>query len=266
VVIVDRPKEPKKKAAVFPIQGQIKLVLGKEVRLKAEGVDGNLEGTVDVRLKDTSDIKAFGEIRMVKGSYMLQGQKLNINRGRFIFNGPPDNPGLDVLALKNTRGGQSMGKKVEDVRAGIMVSGNFSKPVIRLYSQPPMSDTDILSYILFDQALSQSAGGQQNMAILGQAAKTLLGKMTKKGALPGILSPESLEVRTETTDSTQPNQQSLVTVGKYLDPRLYLGVGGSLFTSSYSVILRYSLTRNLEIETKGGTNSGGGIYFRMNFE
>jgi translocation and assembly module TamB len=267
VVIVDRPKEPKKKATVFPIQGQIKLVLGKDVRLKAEGLDGNLEGTVEVRLKDTSDIKAFGEIKMVKGSYMLQGQKLNITRGRFIFNGPPDNPGLDVLALKNTRGGQSMERRVEDVRAGIMVSGNFNKPVIRLYSQPPLPDTDILSYILFDQALSHSAGGQQNMAILGQAAKTLLGKMTKGGPLPGILSPETLEVRTETTtDSSQPNQQSLVTVGKYLDPRLYLGVGGSLFTSSYSVILRYSLTRNLEIETKGGTNSGGGIYFRMNFE
>jgi translocation and assembly module TamB len=262
VVIVDRPVEPKQKETVLPIQGQIRLVLGKEVRLKADGLEGNLEGTVDMRLKDSRDIKAFGEIKMVQGTYLLQGQKLTITRGRVIFNGPAENPGLDVLAIRRIRGVQSMEKWVDEVRAGFMVTGTLNKPLIRLYSQPPLSDTDIMSYILFGQATSQG-GGQQNMAVLGQAAKTLMGKVMKGGNVPGILNPDVLEVRSE---SSSDPAQSMLTVGKYLDPRLFLGVGGSLFSSSYAVILRYSLSRNLEIETKGGTSSGGGIYFRMNFE
>ena len=60
--------------------------------------------------------------------------------------------------------------------------------------------------------------------------------------------------------------RSIVTVGKYLDPRLYLGLGGSLFSNTYQVILRYALTPRLELETKGGTQSGGGIFFKVDFE
>jgi translocation and assembly module TamB len=58
----------------------------------------------------------------------------------------------------------------------------------------------------------------------------------------------------------------MVMVGKYLNPRLYLGLGGSLFSNTFQVILRYALTPRLELETRGGTQSGGGIFFRADFE
>jgi translocation and assembly module TamB len=52
----------------------------------------------------------------------------------------------------------------------------------------------------------------------------------------------------------------------YLDPRLYAGIGGSLFSKSYQVILRYSLTKHIEVETKAGTESGANIYYKVEFE
>jgi translocation and assembly module TamB len=259
VRLVDRPvSSPKEK--VLPIQGEIDLVMGKEVRLKAEGLEGFLQGTVRVRLKSTKDLKAFGEIRIIKGTYLLQGQSLRLTHGRFLFNGPPDNPVLDLLALRTIRSRQRLEDWVDEVKAGIAVTGALQKPLIKLYSQPPLSDTDILSYILFGEALNQGTGSKE-LVLLGKAAKTLLGAGLKD-KVPGVLSPDTIEVQSDNSDISH----SVVTVGKYIDPRLFLGLGGSLFNNSYQVILRYSLTRHLEVETKGGTSSGGNIYFKVYFE
>jgi len=81
--------------------------------------------------------------------------------------------------------------------------------------------------------------------------------------LLGKLGIENLDIQTIQTDETPQTGQtsltgltgqtgqkspgaisrSLVTVGKYLNPRLYVGLGSSLFatTPSYQVFLRYSL-------------------------
>lgn len=259
VRVVDRP-DPSVQEKALPVQGEIRLVLGPKVRLRAEGLDGLLQGTIRVNLKGSKDIRAFGKIGIMEGNYLLQGQKLAITQGHFLFNGPPDNPGLDLLALRSIRSRQRLEEWIDEIKAGFAVTGTLQKPLIKLYSRPPLSDTDILSYILFGQPLNQGAG-QKSLAILGQAAKTLLGPGVTP-QMPGLLNPDTIDVQSEGSDMTR----SFVTVGKYLDPRLFLGLGGSLFSNSYQVILRYALTPYLEIETKGGTNSGGGLYFKVDFE
>jgi translocation and assembly module TamB len=102
---------------------------------------------------------------------------------------------------------------------------------------------------------------QQNLAILGKAAQLLLGDKMDS-SLVSRLKLDTLDIQSEGGDVSQ----SIVTVGKYLDPRLYLGLGGSLFSNTYQVILRYALTPRLELETRGGTQSGGGIYYKVEFE
>jgi translocation and assembly module TamB len=248
------------KEKVFPLQGEINLVFGEQVRLKAEGLDGSLRGTIKVRIKSTKDIKAFGEVGIVQGMYLLQGQKLQITQGRFVFNGPPDNPGLNILALRTIRGRQLQENWVDEVKAGIMVTGTVQKPLVKLTSQPPMSESDILSTILFDAPLTPGSG-QKNLAFLGNLGKTILGEGIK-GKVPGLSELDTIEIQADTSGGSR----SLVTAGKYLDPRLFLGLGGSLFSNSYQVILRYTLSRHLEVETKGGTTSGGSIYFKVNFD
>jgi translocation and assembly module TamB len=257
--IIDSPALSLKER-VFPIQGEIRLVLGRKVRLKADGLEGLLRGSLGLKIKNSRDISATGEIGIVEGTYLLQGQKLRVTQGRFSFSGPPDNPLIDMIALRSIRRQQRLEEGVDEVQAGIVVTGRIGSPLVKLYSRPPMPEGDILSYILFGEPLKQGTG-QQELALLGKAAKTLLGR-GMPGELSGLIDLDTLEVRSEGADFSS----SVVTVGKYLDPRLYLGLGGSLFSNSYQVILRYSLTPHLEIETKGGTQSGGGIYFKMEFE
>jgi translocation and assembly module TamB len=60
--------------------------------------------------------------------------------------------------------------------------------------------------------------------------------------------------------------QSIVTVGKYLQPDLYVSYGRSLFNEDYFVTLRYTLSRRWEVESKAGAQTGANLYYRIEFD
>ncbi|MBE0556975.1 MAG: translocation/assembly module TamB domain-containing protein, partial [Proteobacteria bacterium] len=139
-VIVEGMPKPDEKAFPLALDVQVRLVLGDRVLVQAEGIDARLGGSVDLVLQSLDRITSRGEIRVVSGRYRAYGADLEIVRGRLSYAGGPINqPTLDILALR-TAG---------EVRAGITAGGLLRAPVIKLYSEPPMPDVDILSYILF---------------------------------------------------------------------------------------------------------------------
>lgn len=259
VVILNVP-QTRTTGRAFPIQGEIILVLGEKVRMKVDDLNTLLKGTLRVAFKNSIDLRAEGEFRADQGYYLVQGSRLEITRGRLIFKGPPDNPDLDMLALRTIRGSQRLEDYVDEVKAGVVVTGTVRTPLVRLYSQPAMTESDILSYILFGKPMGRGTD-RTDLAILGKAARTLLGNKTENSLL-SRLDLDTLDIQSSGGDVSR----SIVTVGKYLDPRLYLGLGGSLFSNTYQLILRYTLTPHLELETKGGTQSGGGIFYKVDFE
>jgi translocation and assembly module TamB len=257
VVIVDE-KETLAPGVAFPLDIQVCVTLGDKVLVKAEGIDARLTGDLILRGENSKEMVARGEIQVAQGHYNAYGQKLEITRGRLLFNGPVDRPTLDVLALRK------IGRGFEEVQAGVTVTGPLQSPLIRLYSKPAMPETDILSYIVLGHSLSKG-GDKEQTTLLMEAAGALLSageSVLLKNQLSSGLGIDTLDVQTGGGDMSR----SLVTVGKYLNPRLYVGLGGSLFTNTYQIILRYSLTKNLEVESKTGTVSGGNIYFKVEFD
>ena len=85
------------------------------------------------------ELAANGEIRVAKGKYSSYGVSLDITRGNLYFTGGPlEQPTLDILALRTSG----------EVKAGVKVTGTPQEPIVQLYSEPGMADTDILSYIV----------------------------------------------------------------------------------------------------------------------
>jgi translocation and assembly module TamB len=257
VVIVDE-KEALAPSVAFPLDIQVRVILGDKVLVKAEGIDARLTGDLSIRGENSKEMAARGEIQAVQGHYNAYGQKLEITRGRLLFNGPADRPTLDVLALRK------IGRGFEEVQAGVTVTGPIRSPLIRLYSKPAMPETDILSYIVLGHPLSKGSNKEQT-TLLMEAAGALLStgeSVLLKNQLSSRLGIDTLDIQTGGGDISR----SLVTVGKYLNPRLYVGLGGSLFTNTYQIILRYSLTKSIELESKTGTVSGANIYFKVEFD
>jgi translocation and assembly module TamB len=59
--------------------------------------------------------------------------------------------------------------------------------------------------------------------------------------------------------------ESLLTVGKYLTPKLYLSYGRSLVTGGNLFMLRYDIFRHWQLETQSGSESGADVYYKLEF-
>jgi translocation and assembly module TamB len=170
---------------------------------------------------------------------------------------------LDVRAVRKIRNP----KEFNDIRAGVAITGTIRSPQVKLYSEPAMSKGDIISYTLFGRP--QAKGDQTAQAgQLLQAAGMLLSKDKTDSAqsqIEKILGLDTIEIHTEEGKDTL--SESIVTVGKYLSPDLYLAFGRSLFSGDNIITTRYSFLKNWEIEgMKKGVNTGADLYYRVEFK
>ncbi len=252
VVLIDAPEEV---AAELPLalDGAVRVILGDRVLVKAAGVDARLGGEVEILARNLEEISGRGRIEIKEGSYSAYGIGLKVERGNILFaGGPVDRPTLDILALRT----------VGEVKAGVRVTGTPRRPVVKLYSDPLMPDTDILSYMVLGRSLG-AVGGDTDL--LMTAAGVLLSQgesVVLQDRLKRRLGIDVLEVQSGSGDVTA----SVVTIGKYLSPRLYVSLGHSLFTSTNEFRMRYRLFERWELESSVGVESGADLYYLIEFE
>jgi len=69
------------------------------------------------------------------------------------------------------------------------------------------------------------------------------------------------------TTSTGSISESVLQVGKFLAPQLYVSYGWSLFNDTHVFRIRYNVTKQWEIETRTSTSAtGGDIFYRIEFD
>ncbi|OPY90722.1 MAG: Translocation and assembly module TamB [Syntrophus sp. PtaU1.Bin208] len=271
------PAEPKG----FPLDVDlhVRVTSGNRVFVKLEGIDAQLGGALQLTALHRLDrISSTGEIRVVKGRFQSYGVTLEIVRGRLFYaGGPIDKPALDILALR----------KADSAKAGATVTGTLQSPVITLYSEPPMQDEDILSYIVLGHPLS---GSGEHINLLTMAAEGLLSagqSVVLQDKIANRLGLSSFEISTRspsvsawdaytagpltsggsaTAASGSDISRAMMTIGKYLTPKLYVSYGRSVFTGSNLFLLRYDLHRNWQVETQTGTENGIDLYYKIEFK
>jgi translocation and assembly module TamB len=227
---------PEKKMALF---ARVRLILGQNVQVAALGLNAKPTGSLLVIDEPRGVTRGVGEIEMTEGTFKAYGQDLTIERGRLIFNGPIDNPGLDVRAYRKADDGTT---------AGIEAKGTAQKPQVTLWSDPPMTQTEALAYLLLGHPLNQAQPEEGNL--LANAATSLGLKggnlLAKKLAARFGLEEARIEGGKELKDA------SLV-VGKYLSPRLYVAYGVGLFEPVNTFRIRYLLNKKLTLQAERGT-------------
>ncbi|MEJ2684841.1 MAG: translocation/assembly module TamB domain-containing protein [Candidatus Sulfobium sp.] len=255
VVIIGREEKGSREMKTV-LDIEVTIILGDRVLVKAEGIDARLGGSLDMAVRGIHDIRGKGQVHVVKGKYSTYGVSLDIVRGRVIFAGQPiTQPNLDILALRTSG----------DVKAGVTVTGTPGNPVVKLYSDPAMSDTDIVSYIVLGHPLG---GGQQQADLVARAAGFLLSasdSVVFQDQLKQRLGIDTLDI--ESTKTGQESvSRSLVTVGKYLTPGLYISYGRSLLGDTNLFRVRYSLSKHWELETQSGTESGADLFYKIDLK
>ena len=226
-------------AARFKVVSDITLTLGDKVSIETSGVKGRLTGTVTVHSGEEEITRAAGELNIEGGEYAAYGRRLDIEKGRLIFNNSPvSNPGIDIRAIK----------RFEDTVAGINVRGTLLQPRMTFFSEPPLPQQQIVSLILAGGSLT---GPQVASTTTTQRA----GANTELLAQGGAILAQQLGAKFGIADvgvESDLNNETSVVLGKYLSPRLYISYGISLTQSLETVKVRYSLGDHWTIRTEFG--------------
>jgi translocation and assembly module TamB len=251
VLIVDAPLADTGETPLA-LDLEVKLILGERVLVKFGGIDARLSGAVLVTARGNEEMNGRGEIRVVEGAYAAYGMKLGISRGTLLFaGGPVEQPTLDILALR----------KSGEVKAGVRVGGTPRSPTVKLYSEPAMPDTDILSYIVLGRPMGTDAG-QADLLMVAAGALLAKGESTVlQDRLRRRVGLDVLDIQSGDGDLTT----SVITVGKYLNPKLYVSLGHSLFTGANVVGLRYSISERWQTESTVGEESGVDLFYKIEF-
>lgn len=231
-----RPRAPQRRVDV-----RLAVDLGRELRLRGRGLDTLLRG--ELALTTPAGRPALtGTVRTEDGTYQAYGQRLQIDRGTIVFTGVPDNPRLDILAVRPNL----------DVEVGVEIGGTAQAPRVRLYSDPAMPDVDKLSWLLLGR--EPSGLGRADVALLQSVALALLAGEGEgpNATLMRALGIDELSVA-QTEDGTV--RETVVTVGKQLSRRWYVAYERSVNAATGSWQLIYRAARRLTVRAQTGADT-----------
>jgi translocation and assembly module TamB len=232
----------------FDVRTEIRVTLGEDVRIDAVGLTGKLDGSLVTRSGYTDVETGRGEIRVVDGKYEAYGQKLDIARGRLIFDDTTlGDPGLDIQAEK----------EVSTVTVGLNVRGTLRDPRLSFYSEPSMPQNQILSYLLIGKPIDEA--GSSEVATVSSAANSLA--LSGGGFLASQLGRQ-IGLEEVAIESTGEDDTALV-LGKFLSPRLFVSYGISLTESINTAKLRYTISDSWVLKVEAGEQQSADLEFKI---
>jgi translocation and assembly module TamB len=218
----------------------LRVRLGSNLRVRGQGLDTGLRG--DLRLTAPAGrLRVDGSVRTADGTYRAYRQRLNIERGVLTFNGPVENPQLDIEAVRPNL----------DVRVGVAVTGTVLVPRVRLFSEPEMSDADKLSWLLRGRA--SEGQGTADTAMLQAAAMALLAG-DEPSALEQLFNTIGLDdLSVRQNDSA--GGGAIVSVGKQLSRNWYVGYERGLNATAGNWQLIYRIAQRFTVRAQSGESN-----------
>jgi translocation and assembly module TamB len=223
--------------------------LGDHFYLRSAGLESRLRGQLRLKGEAGEPMQATGIIATQDGVFNAYGQRLTVERGMVNFQGPPDDPGLNILALR----------KDLTVEAGVEVTGTARHPVFRLVSTPTVPDAEKLSWIVLGRV---PESGSIDSSLLLAAAGNLLGGQSV-GQLGRSIGVDELSLRQRETGDALQNQ--VVTVGKRLSSRAYLSYEQGLSDVGGLTKFSYTLTPRITLVTRTGTEDAIDLFYSFRF-
>ncbi|MEO3991954.1 autotransporter assembly complex protein TamB [Pseudocitrobacter cyperus] len=252
VMLNDQLQPENPKTASIPINSNLTIHVGNNVRLDAFGLKARLTGDLKVA-QDKQGLGLNGQINIPEGRFHAYGQDLIVRKGELLFSGPPDQPLLNIEAIRNPDATE------DDVTAGIRVTGPADQPKAEVFSDPAMSQQQALSYLVRGQGLDsdQSDSAAMTSMLIG------LG-VAQSGQVVGKIG-ETFGVSNLALDTQGVGDSSQVVVSGYVLPGLQVKYGVGIFDSLATLTLRYRLMPKLYLEAVSGIDQALDLLYQFEF-
>jgi translocation and assembly module TamB len=231
------------------VVARVHLRVGPDVTVDFRGLSGRLEGEILTIVDPPAAPYGRGELRFLDGSLAVFGQRLKIERGALVYTGGPlEDPSIDITAVR----------EVQDVRVGARARGSLREPTVTLFSEPPMSRAETLSYLTTGKPISELESGEDATLSRAAASLALAGGSLIAGEVGERVGIDELGF--EGDDET--GNASLV-IGKWLSPQLYVSYGVGLLEAVNVLRMRYRLSRKLSVEVSTSDESSADVIYTL---
>jgi autotransporter translocation and assembly factor TamB len=224
-------------------------------RFKVTGsvLQATLGGDLHVLQRAGKPLQLFGSLSTVGGELRAYQQQLRIKRGVLSFTGTPDNPALDVRAQRAISG--------SNVTVGVQVRGRLQEEmVLEVYSDPAMSQSEAMSYLVRGRGLDAGAGADGTAVALSLASgvvnrSTLVSELNR---IPGVSNVEF------GADGSE--EDTAATVSGYVGERLYLSYGFGLYEPINVLTARLYLGTRLWLEVVSSLENSVDLYYSFDID
>lgn len=220
----------------------IKLNIG-SLEIKGKSLSSDWKGAITIN-GHMENLLLNGDLRVVKGEYNFNGKVFTISQGNIHFAGPID---------KKTTLYAVASKDIDRIKAEIIVKGPTDKLAISFRSNPPLSQREVLSYILFNRGISDITTDQGTQ--LTQSFMSLNSASTNDQTSTDFLTRLRNNMGVDRLDfgssSTGPSNDMGLQIGKYLTEGIFFSVNKSMNDSSgYTGAIEANLRKNVKAEVQ----------------
>ena len=247
IVEVDYAGNVVSETSAFDLIADIQVNILDTFDVVGTGLWTTVGGSLDLKKASALPLQLTGELNIIEGEIEAFGQSLDILRGNISFVGEPDNPDLNLRAERDI--------PEESIKVGVEVLGNLEDFTFNVYSNPALSKSQAMSYLIRGRGLDE--GSETDGAAL--ALSIGLGAFNKSGIVDGInsipgLSEVSFGTEGDSSDTT-------AQVSGYVGKRLYLAYGVGLYEPINVLTTRFYLQSQLWLEVVSSLNSSADIYY-----
>lgn len=217
-----------------------------KIFIRGRGLDAELGG--GIRIGGTSqDVVASGQFDLIRGRFILQGQRFDLSEASIILRGSFD-PYVRLVSTTT----------VGDTAISVVLEGLVSEPELRFESVPSLPEDEILARLLFGRASTRLSPVQALQLV--DTISGLAGGKTLTSALRKSLGVDDFDLTIDETGETQ------LRVGRYISENVYsdveIGSGGD-------VELRLNLDLTPSLTARGSVSSEGessiGIFLERDY-
>lgn len=247
VIIVNDNGEEIDKTTRFAIATDLKVNIDDNVNISGYGFNGILGGKLLVKQQPHQDVQLFGNLLIVDGLYKAYGQRLAVSNGRASFNGPVENPSIDLRAIRYL--------PKENITAGIEIFGPANTLSVNLFSTPTKPKSEILSYIVRGRGLDTKTSSNGSLGFtLGATLANSSGILEQIEKLPFI---NNLEIE---------GDEQQASIAGYIGDNIYLKYGFGVAEPINELTVRFYLLNRLWLEAVSGLEQSADLYFSFDID
>lgn len=250
-VVVDEQVAQENTDTKMQIHTNLDIALGNDVQFSGFGLVSKLSGKIKLLKEAQRQFFTSGFVSVDEGTYKAYGQTLTIERGRLLFQGPYENPGIEIRASRIIQ-------DEDNTKVGLDITGTLQRPKATVFSSESLSESQAMMMLLTGKPMADASKADASMLVSAMGGLGMDSGGGIKNEITRFFGVDQLEIK-----SDKGFDQSELWVGKYLTPRLLVRYVVGIFDQAFGFGVEYQLTDRLRLEAESGETQSVDVVYKI---